>query len=208
MAQELDQSLINQWKNEYGEIFSLSTKGGDFVVRPLVLSEYEYMMDSEASSAEIEEALVQAALLYPTDINVDQMSAGIFTKLAEAVLSLSGFMDHHHAVRILAEQREKTQSVYGLMKAMIITTMPMYTEEDLDGMTFRQLAAKVALAERIIEVHQAIGGGGPVTLELVDPEEEAKQAELEKHKHAATKKQGQAGYEDPIAQKLRMAMGG
>jgi hypothetical protein len=74
-------------------------------------------------------------------------------------------------------------------------------------MTFSQLAEKVALAEKIIEVKQSINAIEPtqVKLDLIDPQEELEKQKRIAAEHNAKRKEGEAVYNDPIAQKL---MGG
>jgi len=105
---------------------------------------------------------------------------------------------------ILEQKREKASSVRSLMKAFVLATIHTYTPEFLDGLTYSQLAERVALAEKIIEIQQATAGmeSTNVTLALIDPEEE-RQREAEKaSRYNASRKEGEAAYEDPIARKL------
>ena len=57
---------------------------------------------------------------------------------------------------ILEQKREKASSVRSLMKAFVLATITTYSPEDLDKMTFSQLAEMVALSEKIIEIKQNI----------------------------------------------------
>lgn len=191
---------IAQWKNEYGSIFV----AGNYYFRAITLHEFQSIgANTSLSSAEREEHFVAAALLYPLDQDVDHLPAGVFTQLAEDVLETSGFQNPQLAKMRLDSIRNRAKgSVYTLMKAMILATIPSYREEELDDLTFEQLLEKVVLAEQVIEVHQAIMSGDPVTLMLVDPEEEVQEQQEQRQKHAAQKKQGTAGFDDPIARKL------
>jgi hypothetical protein len=66
------------------------------------------------------------------------------------------------------------------------------------------LAERVALAEKIIEVKQAINGmeSTNVKLELIDPEEEQQKEQQRAANYNNSRKQGEAAYEDPVARKL------
>lgn len=90
------------------------------------------------------------------------------------------------------------------MKAFVLATIHTDTPEFLDSLTYSQLAERVALAEKIIEVHQAIAGIEPtnVTLSLIDPEEEKQKESQTAARFNASKSEGAANYNDPIAQKL------
>ena len=90
------------------------------------------------------------------------------------------------------------------MKAFVLATIHTDSPEFLDSLTYSQLAERVALAEKIIEVKQAINGmeSTDVTLSLIDPEEEREKEQQSAARHNASKLEGAATYNDPIAQKL------
>lgn len=200
---------VEAWKKEYGQIYSASTKKAEYIFREISFAEYDKALEGEGEgSAEKEDELVRTALLYPVDPDFDRIPAGFISSLAEEILAVSGFTDLHVARKILDEARVKTQEVRGMMKSFVIAAMPAYKEEELDQMTFRQLAAKVALAESVIKVNQtAFGIEAAFKLDLIDPEEEAARHAQEVKKHNAQRKPGTAALDDPIAHKLASALG-
>jgi len=204
---------IASWKKEHGNIFSVAIGSTEFIFREVTFSEFDDVISRQQTedSAEAEDFLVRTALLYPemAESDYDLMPAGVVTSIAEEVLEQSGMASPKKAKGILEKYREQNTEVRSLMKAFILATMPAYKEEELDFLTFSQMAKKVALAEQIIKINQAaFGVENEITLDLIDPEEEAQKQDTEKQKHAAYKKPGQAGAEDPIAQKLAQALGG
>jgi len=90
------------------------------------------------------------------------------------------------------------------MKAFVLATIHTDTPESLDNLTYSELAARVALAEKIIEIQQSIMGIEPtnVTLQIIDPQEEKQKQKQTAARHNASKSEGAATYDDPIAQKL------
>jgi DNA-binding protein H-NS len=62
----------------------------------------------------------------------------------------------------------------------------------------------VALAEKIIEVKQAINAieSTNVKLQIIDPEEETQKQKTSAARHDKSRPEGSAKYNDPIAQKL------
>lgn len=86
----------------------------------------------------------------------------------------------------------------------MLATIHGDTPEFLDSLTYSQLAARVALAEKIIEVKQAILAieSTNVTLQIIDPEEEQQKQQRTAARHDASKGEGAARYNDPIAQRL------
>ena len=129
---------------------------------------------------------------------------GNVSSLANDILDLSGFTSARVAKNILNQKRDEANEVKNLMKAFVLATISTYSPEDLEQMTFSQLAEKVAMAEKIIEIKQGINGleSTNLKLELIDPEEEELKKKSSAARHNLSKKDGEAAYEDPIAQKL------
>lgn len=199
---------IFQWKKQYGQIFSVGFRGEEYIFRAVTISEYYDLSlhENDFSSAEAEDAIVKAALLYPQDLDSDLAPAGLVSTLSEEIFNISGFNNAKQAKATIDEFRNTAEDVWTLMKAIIIAAMPAYSEEQLNVLSFEQLAKKVVLAEKILEVQQANRAGAEVKLEIIDPEEEAAKAEAQHRRELAMRKEGQALPHDPIASKLREAL--
>ena len=161
----------------------------------------------DLSSAEEEEMALDLCILHPHLESVDNLPAGVISGLAEQIYKVSGVAEPHWAKNVMDTKRQEADRVEVLMQAFILAAIPTYTPEQLENMTFTQLAERVALAEQVLKVQQAAITSTDVKLDLVDPEEEAIQHEVAKQRHTTTRKPGQASYDDPIAQKLRSVMG-
>lgn len=194
--------------SKYGPIFSAQIRGSEVYFRELTFSEFDSIINIQNmegnSAVDSEDLIIKTAVVYPEDLNVDKLPAGIVTSLCQQILDISGFNSPKTAKQILDQKREDAAQVRSLMKAFVLTTIKGYTPEDLDDMTYSQLAEKVALSEKIIEITQALHSIEPnnLKLQLIDPEEEEEKAKQKAAKHNMAKAQGAAGYEDPIAQKL------
>jgi hypothetical protein len=204
----LDTELIFNLKNKYGNIYSVDVKGSTLVFRELTFSEYDqilhYQEIEENSSADIEDLIIQFSIVYPENFDISRIPAGNVSALAQTVLDISGITSAKLAKGILEEKREQANEVKNLMKAFVLATIHSYSPEQLEEMTFSELAEKVALAEKIIEIRQGMNGVEPnnLILQLIDPEEEAEKQKTRAARHNLSKKDGEAAYEDPIAQKL------
>lgn len=193
-----DGKTIALWKSEFGEVFSV----GGYIFRALKIVEHRNLIiHKEWDPAEAEDYIVATTLLYPQFEDLEE-SAGLISSLAEEVINISCYGDVSFAKEALTKSRDRVNEVINLMKIFIIAAMPSYTDEALDVFSFSQLSFKVALAEKILEVR--LGG---TTLELVDPAEEAQKEKERIEKELSTKKAGQAISTDPVAQRLRSALG-
>lgn len=203
----LDPDILSKLKSKYGSIFQTSLKRDTVVFRELTFSEFDRIAEYESageSAAEIEDLIIKSAVLYPENIVLDNYPAGLISSLSEEILQESGFASAGRAKRVLDEKRAQASEVRSLMKAFVLATITSYSPEDLDNMTYSKLAEKVALAEKIIEIQQNVLGIEPtnVTLQLIDPEEEQQKIAKKVENFNKSRKDGEAKFEDPIAQKL------
>ena len=205
----LDSELIFELKNRYGNIYSVDIKKQTLVFRELRFSEHakilHYQELEDSSSADIEDIILQYSIVFPENFDINKIPPGNVSALAQEVLELSGITSAKLAKRVLEQKREEASEVKNLMKAFVLATITSYTPEHLEEMTFSELAERVALAEKIIEIKQGMYGlpeSTDLKLELIDPEEEAEKEKQRAARHNLSKKEGEAAYEDPIAQKL------
>ena len=204
----LDSEIVLDLKNKYGPIFTINIKGQTVVFRELTFAEFDYVallqQSQDGSTVDSEDKIIELAVVYPENFNIDNLQAGIVSSLAQEILDASGFSNPRTAKAILEEKRNQAMQVRSLMKAFVLATISTYKPEDLDEMTYSQLAEKVALAERIIEITQNMHAIQPndLKLELIDPEEEEQKKKRTAARHDLSKTEGAAKYDDPIAQKL------
>lgn len=202
---------IEEWKDQYGGLFSVGVGAEEYIFRSLTITEHERVAKlSEKSMSLAEELVISAALLYPEmdEDSIGDMPAGTVSALAEEILDYSGWTNPKYAKGILDQERSRMDDLQFLIKAFILSVMPGYKEEELDNMTFHQLFHKVALAEKTVSIQQeSMGIDIPIKIDLIDPEEEAQEQDRQQRKAAATKKPGQAGPGDEIAAKLHQALG-
>lgn len=204
----LTPDILYQIKNKYGSVFQTVIKKQIILFRELTFAEFDkiaqYRSDDEFSTADIEELIIQYGVVYPESFNFDSFPAGQISSLAEEILEESGFSSAKKAKYILEQKRLQINEVRNLMKAFVLATITKYSPEDLDNMTFSKLAENVAIAEKIIEIKQNINGmeSTNISLQLIDPEEEMQKQQDFKNRFNSSKKDGEAQYDDPVAQKL------
>lgn len=204
----MEPEFLYSIKKKYGSVFSVNIKGQEIVFRELTFNEYdkvvEYKNSENSSSTDAEDLIISSAVVYPENFNFQKLPPGTISSLAQEIIDFSGFYSPSLAKQILLSKRESANEVRSLMKAFVLATITSYKPEDLDDMTFSQLAERVALSEKILEINQNSYGVPPtnISLELIDPEEEKQKEKVSAARHNLSKKVGEAPYEDPIAQKL------
>lgn len=204
----MEPEFLYEIKKKYGSVFAVNLKGQEVLFRELTFSEFdkitEYKNSENYASTDAEDLIISSAVIYPKDFVVDKLPPGLISSLAQQIVDFSGFYSAKIAKNTLEEKRQQAAQVRSLMKAFVLATIHTYSPEDLDNMTFSQLAERVALSEKIIEIQQGINGvqATNLTLQLIDPEEEEQKNKASAARHNLSKKVGEAAYEDPIAQKL------
>ena len=204
----LDSDLLYELKKQHGSLFQTSIKNQVVVFRELKFSEFdriaEHQLSGDYTNLDIEDFIIKSAVVYPLEFDTDRLPTGMISSLADEILQESGFSSAKKAKNVLESKRQQASEVRSLMKAFVLATITSYTPEDLDNLTYTKLAQKVALSEKIMEIKQAILGmeSTNVTLQLVDPEEIMEQQEDMAKRYNQSRKEGEAKYNDPVAQKL------
>jgi hypothetical protein len=196
----LTADIIFSLKNKYGNIYSVDIKNQTVVFRELTFKEYDKILYlktlEDIDSSDIEDIILEYAVIYPEGFDTMTIPPGIVANLSSEILDISGFFSASIAKRILEEKRVEANDVKNLMKAFVLATITSYAPEDLEDMT--------ALSEKIIEIKQNANGmeSTDLKIQLIDPEEEEQKRKISAARHNLSKKDGEAQYEDPIAQKL------
>jgi hypothetical protein len=204
----IDSELIFNFKKKYGNIYSVNVKNITLIFRELTFKEYSQVLSyqdlDDSSSVDLEDLILSFGIIYPEDFDIYKIPPGNVSSLAQDILDLSGITSAKIAKQTLDLKRAEASEVKNVMKAFVLAAIASYSPEDLENMTFSELAEKVALAEKIIEIKQGINGiqSTDLTLQLIDPEEEQEKEKVRAARHNLSKKEGEAAYEDPIAQKL------
>ena len=152
----LESEVILDLKNKYGPVFTAEIKGLTIAFRELTFAEFDYIAllqeSQEGSTVDSEDEIIRLSVVYPENFNIERLQAGVVSSLAQEILDASGFSNAKTAKAILDQKRAESTQVRSLMKAFVLATISTYKPEDLDQMTYSQLAERVALSERIIEI--------------------------------------------------------
>jgi len=203
-----DINLVFKLKSKYGSLYSVYVKNTELIFRELTFFEYEKInyldKSSDATYADVEDFIIETAIVHPEDFDINKIPPGNVSILSQEILDISGFHSAKIAKNIMDLKREQSNEVKSLMKAFVLATITAYSPEDLENMTFSQLAEKVALSEKVIEIRQGMNGIEPtgISLSLIDPEEEMAKERDKAERHNTSKMPGAAEYDDPIAKKL------
>jgi len=91
----LDTNAIFELKYKYGNLYYITVKNVDLYFRELTFKEYEKILylqeSSDYSYADIEDIVLQQAIVYPIDFDLNNIPPGVVSSLAEEVIDISGF---------------------------------------------------------------------------------------------------------------------
>lgn len=208
---KVNERVISQWKQKYGQIFVVSDGHRDYYFRSATLGDflqYANAVRERKGSLEAEDDLARKVLIHPDPATLDfnNMPAGIISTLVAEVLESSGFTDPKLAREQIEAARERSSEITFLMAATIMAAMPQYKFEDLLEYQFHELATMLSLAEKILHLQQSVAAGSTIEFNIIDPEEEEAKAQADKRKKAVQRRDGHAPADDPIARRLRNAL--
>lgn len=152
----VDAGMLSYYKNLYSghKIIYVRFLDLEFVFRTLTKQEYKNVLyiNSMNSQKDLEDAICQAALLYPEDYDFSQGGhAGIPETVAYEIQDLSGFSDISVVINDYREIKEvsnlETQAM-DLIKAFI----PEYTYEEMEAWTWQKLMQTAVRAENIAKL--------------------------------------------------------
>ena len=219
MESGIDPKNLLELKEEHGEVFEVTIGKVDYLFRALTIREFKRFSTANEldEDFDIEEAIIETATVWPENFNLNKMKPGEVYAFADQVLEQSGFTEIEVCLSYLEAGREKIQSAIEMMKVFVLAAQMGYSHRELEDFNFHQLADRVAMAEKIFELQVEAMAGGGVKMNFVDPNEveEPAQAQqftqedldkINRNPDAATNL-GTAPVTDPIAQKLKAALG-
>ena len=151
---KVDVTLLNYYKDLYSghKIIYVRFLDTDFIFRTLTRKEYKYILQSEASRMDIEDAICNTTCIYPEDYDFDTCGfAGLNEYVGDLIIELSGFKDIQYILNEYRNAKEMNNleiQCMDLIKAFI----PEYTYEEMEEWTWEKLMKMTARAEKIAEL--------------------------------------------------------
>lgn len=151
---KVDVTLLNYYKDLYSghKVIYVRFLDTDFIFRTLSRKEYKYILQSQASKYDIEDAVCNTACIYPDEYDFDTCGfAGLNEYVADLLIELSGFKDIQYILNEYRNAKEMNNleiQCMDLIKAFI----PEYTYEEMEDWTWEKLMYMTARAEKIAEL--------------------------------------------------------
>lgn len=132
---ELDfDNLVKDLIAQYGTIFFANIDNNFFIYKPLSRKDYKAIVENnELTNIEKEDEVCAMTILWPEDINWDDIEAGIPSKLYEEILKNS-FLDSPESIAHLIDiYREELETLDTQMSCIISEAFPNYDIEEIEN---------------------------------------------------------------------------
>lgn len=128
--------LVRDLMNEYGTIFLSNINDNVFIYKPLSRRDYKLILQNPSlMDIEKEDEVCRATVLWPEDIDWDEIEAGVPTALFEEILKNS-FMDDtdpDSVAHLIEAYREEMELLDTQMACIISEAFPNYDIEDIES---------------------------------------------------------------------------
>lgn len=131
---ELDfDNLVKDLIAEYGTIFFANIDNNFFIYKPLSRKDYKAIVENdELTNIEKEDEVCAMTILWPEDIDWDDIEAGIPSKLYKEILANS-FLDSPESIAHLIDiYRDELQTLDIQMSCIISEAFPNYDIEEIE----------------------------------------------------------------------------
>lgn len=151
---KVDVTLLNYYKDLYSghKIIYVRFLDTDFIFRTLTRKEYKYILQSQPSKMDIEDAICNTTCIYPEEYDFDTCGfAGLNEYVSDLLVELSGFKDIQFILNEYHQAKEMNNleiQCMDLIKAFI----PEYTYEEMEDWTWEKLMKMTARAEAIAQL--------------------------------------------------------
>jgi hypothetical protein len=156
---------VLEYKEQYGEVYSIGILDKEYIFRLLTKAEYE-LIDSMDCSEEEKEELVYFKCVFDAVTEIDNMQAGIISLLCETILYVSGF-DEQSAIEIGNQYKEEMLQPDRKIEAMILEAFPNLTLEEVESWTVNKTLKYFSRAAWILYALRGVD----VSVLLSDPEQ-------------------------------------
>lgn len=143
--------LIEETFQKYSAVFFSEIEGQLYSYRPLGRKEYKDIVTNEnLDEWDKQDAIVKAALIYPTDFNLDDCPAGIPDKLCQDIIEKS-CLDPESMLYLLHMNRQEAEQLGSEMACIIAEAFPNYNLDEIESWNNFKFMKVYAQAEWVLK---------------------------------------------------------
>lgn len=157
-------SLINDLQEKYTSVYWNTIDGQVYIYRPLGRLEYRELISSDADALEKEDAVCEACILHPKNIDFDECPAGLPSQLFNLILKNS-FLDSIDSKKlIVAYHRKEMEQFDNQITCIINEAFPNIDIEEIENWDMAKTAKYLSRAEWKLNVLRQI----PIDYDISD----------------------------------------
>ena len=143
--------LIEETFQKYSAVFFSELEGQLYSYRPLGRKEYKDIVTNEnLNEWDKQDAIVKAALIYPTNFDLDDCPAGIPDKLCNDIIEKS-CLDPESMLYLLHMNRQEAEQLGSEMACIIAEAFPNYNLDEIESWNNFKFMKVYAQAEWVLK---------------------------------------------------------
>ena len=148
------QSIINDWKRQYTDIYLISIGDSDFIYRLITNKEYLELRNRYENRFTLSEKICELCVLDPEDYNwKEDELAGHVETLSTEILNNSGVVWNKDEIKeAMKQEEEELSSLTTLIMLTIKKSFPEYTLEEIESWNFKKQLKLYSYAKWLINV--------------------------------------------------------
>lgn len=147
---DLDE-LIEETYQKYFAVFFSEINGQLYSYRPIGRKEYKDIVTNDSlSELDKQDAIVKTAIIYPTDLDLDECPAGVPDQLCNDIIEKS-CLDPESMIYLLHSNRLEAEQLGSEMACIIAEAFPSYTIDEIESWNNFKFMKVYAQAEWILK---------------------------------------------------------
>lgn len=147
---DLDE-LIEETYQKYFAVFFSEIDGQLYSYRPIGRKEYKDIVTNDSlSELDKQDAIVKTAIIYPTDLDLDECPAGVPDQLCNDIIEKS-CLDPESMIYLLHSNRLEAEQLGSEMACIIAEAFPSYTIDEIESWNNFKFMKVYAQAEWILK---------------------------------------------------------
>ncbi len=144
-------ALIEETFQKYNAIFFSEIDNQLYAYRPLGRKEYKDILSNEnLDDWDKQDAIVKTAIVYPTDLDLDNCPAGVPDQLCNDIVSKS-CLDPESMLYLLHVQRQEAEQLGSEMACIIAEAFPNYSIDEIESWNNFKFMKIYAQAEWVLK---------------------------------------------------------
>lgn len=141
-------SLIEELKSKYRTVYWFHEDGNIYVYKPLGRKDYKEICENDnLSSLDKEDEVIKKCLLYPFNLDIDDLVAGTAEKLFSTIMKNSFLVDLDSKQMLMDFYRSEMYDLQNQVTCLINEAFPNYDIEDIENWDIERTSKYLSRAE-------------------------------------------------------------